>query len=431
MPPELSELDFTAFQALVYEAAGIRLASNKRELLVTRLARRLQALGLTSYRAYYKVLTSGDPLHEEREHFINCITTNKTNFFREPHHFDFVRDELIPRLRARVAQGAPRRLRIWSAACSTGEEPYSLAMVAHRELARDGYAIQIVASDIDTEVLARAHDGVYSGAQLAEVPPELRARYFERAGEQWRARDELRALLELHQVNLIHDNYPFQGPFDAIFLRNVIIYFDRPSQVTLFQRLQRYLEPTSYLFLGHSESLLHTSNAFEPAGRTIYQLRRSRRRSTVGKRRGRATIQRLDTGAMVVSQDALRIDLVVGPSVAVCMFEPKAKLGGVAELPGGTSSEAAQAIDQLVGQLIERGAARPELRAKLVGGGAATSSDRELGARTIELAEAALLRAAIPLASRRVGGNDRLEIQFFTGSGRLLCRAHELAGQRG
>src|SRR4051812_22953230 len=247
----LSETEFTAFQTLVYSAAGIHLAPNKREMLATRLARRLHALGLSDYRAYYKLLMSGDPSGEEREHFINCVTTNKTHFFREPHHFDFVCDRLIPELRARVAAGAPKRLRIWSCACSSGEEPYSLAMVAHKELARDGYMIEIVASDIDTEILARAEAGVYGTGQLAEVPPEQRSRYFTPggpAGRDWQVRDELRAVVQLHHINLIHDAFPFTGPFDAIFIRNVIIYFDRPSQIQLFQRLRGYLTDNGYLF---------------------------------------------------------------------------------------------------------------------------------------------------------------------------------------
>jgi len=399
---------------------------------VTRLARRLQSLGLTSYHAYYKVLTTGDPTREEREHFINCITTNKTHFFREPHHFDFVRDELIPQLRARVAKGAPRRLRLWSAACSTGEEPYSLAMVAHRELAHDGYAIEIVASD--TEVLAHAHEGYYSTDHVAEVPPELRAASFERAGERWRVRAELRSIVKFHQLNLIHDRFPFQGVFDAIFLRNVIIYFDRPSQIALFQRLRGYLGATSYLVLGHSESLLHISDAFVPAGRTIYQPRRAHR-ATAGRRRGRATVTRFAAGGIVVSREALRLDAVVGPSVAACVFDPLAKVGGMAELAAASDREAERAtertIAQLAARLIDLGASRHELRAKLVGGGASDPAERARGERELEVAEACLRRADVPLASKRLGGAERLEIQFFTGSGRLLCRAYETAGLEG
>jgi len=420
----LSEADFAAFQSLVYAAAGIHLTPNKREMLATRLARRLHALGLTNYRAYYNLLMSEDASGEEREHFINSVTTNKTHFFREPHHFDFVRDRVIPELRRRVAAGAPRRLRMWSCACSSGEEPYSLAMIAHRELARDNYAIEIVASDIDTEILACAEAGVYSQTQIAEVPPELRSRYFAEVGRGWQVRDELRALIQLHQVNLIHDAFPFAGTFDAIFIRNVIIYFDRPSQVQLFQRLRSYLADTSYLFLGHSESLLHITEAFVPTGQTVYQPRGAA--SHAPRRRGRTTVTRLPPSSLLVSREPVRIDAIVGPSVGVCMFDAEAKLGGMVQIRG----EAGREADQLIAQLVELGANRGALRAKLVGGGSASPEGRARGAGFIAVAEAALHRADVALTSKRVGGQRSLEIQFFTSSGRLLCRDHESAHRR-
>jgi len=420
----ISELDFAAFQSLAYDAAGISLPANKREMLVTRLARRLQALGLPGYRAYYQLLMSGDPTGDEREHFINCITTNKTDFFREPHHFDFLREHLIPELRARVASGAPRRLRIWSAACSTGEEPYSIAMVAHRELARDGYEIEIVASDIDTAVLARAHDGHYANARIAEIPPEHRLRYLERTGDDWRIRDELRSIVQFHQINLIHDRFPFQGAFDAIFIRNVIIYFDRPSQGALFRRLRSYLADTSYLFLGHSESLLHISDAFMTAGRTTYRPRAARRRATTIKRIATQAIKLPPSGSLA-SEHTVRIDVVVGPGVSACMFDPAAKVGGMVELQAGGDDEPGRSLEQLIAQLVAQGASRGALRAKLVGGGAATPDDRDLAARSVDLAEAFLQRAGIPVAAKRVGGPSRLEVQFFTDSGRLLLRTYE------
>ena len=452
----LSEGDLAAFQRLAYEVAGIHLADNKREMLATRLARRLHALGLPGYRAYYQLLTTGDPTGDEREHFINAITTNKTSFFREPHHFDFLRDQVIPELRERVAAGAPKRLRIWSCACSTGEEPYSIAMIAHRELARDGYAIEIVASDIDTEVLSRAHDGHYTSTQLAEIPADHRSRYFEPGAhvrDPWQVRDELRALLQFHHVNLIHDAFPFSGPFDAIFIRNVIIYFDRPSQGALFRRLRGYLADTSYLFLGHSESLLYITDAFAPAGRTIYRPRvvhRSDAATSVSsaalrhpglpgasagalaRRRGRATITPMPGDGMVASAEALRLDATVGPSVATCAFDPQAKVGGMVQLRSGEPDRAAeQAIRQLAARLVELGASLHALRAKLVGGGGVTPGDRAAGEHLTGIAERVLHAIGIPLASKRVGGHRRLEIQFFTGSGRLLCRDHEPAERAG
>lgn len=418
----LSETDFVAFQSLAYAAAGIHLADNKREMLATRLARRLHALGLTDYRAYYQILTSGDPSGEEREHFINSVTTNKTQFFREPHHFEFLRDQLIPELRARAAAGGPKRLRIWSAACSSGEEPYSIAMIAHRELMRAGFTIEIVASDIDTEMLARAEAGVYSTAQLADVPPELRHAYFAPAGSAWQVRAELRSLIALHRVNLIHDAFPCAGPFDAIFLRNVIIYFDRPSQATLFQRLGGYLAATGYLFVGHSESLSHLTDAFSLAGQTIYRPHGPR---PAARRRGRATVTRLPATRLLVSREPVRIDAVVGPDVGACVFDPHALVGGMAQLGGESARAVEHAIAELAAQLIELGATATALRAKLAGGGGHSPQARELGAQTTLRALAALSHAGIEVTSKRLGGARALEIQFFTSSGRLLCRDHE------
>ena len=418
----LSDTDFVAFQSLVFAAAGIHLADNKREMLATRLGRRVEALGLGDFRAYYQFLMSGDPSGEEREHFINSITINKTQFFREPHHFEFLRDHVIPEVVARAQAGGPRRLRIWSAACSSGEEAYSIAMIAHSELARAGFAIEIVASDIDTEMLARAQAGVYSNAQLADVPPELRPAYFSPAGSSWQVRPELRALVELHRVNLIHDAFPFAGPFDAIFLRNVIIYFDRPSQATLFQRLGSYLAGTGYLFIGHSESLQHLTDAFTPAGQTIYRLRAP---GPARRRRGRATVTRLPANRLLISREPVRIDAIVGPDVGACVFDPLARVGGVAQLGDESARAIEHAIAQLAARLVEAGATGPALRAKLAGGGGATPGDRELGARTAARAEAALAQAGIAITSRRIGGSSALEIQFFTSSGRLLCRDHE------
>lgn len=359
---ELTDADLAAFQKLAFELAGIHIAANKREMLATRLARRLTALGLASYRAYFHYLTGSDPSGDEREHFINCITTNKTGFFREPHHFELLRDQVIPAVRARAAAGGPRRLRIWSCACSTGEEPYSIAMVAHRELARDGFAIEIVASDIDTEVLARAEDAHYTTEQVAQIPADLRLRYVERRPGGWRICDELRGLLALHRVNLIHDAFPFAGPFDAIFVRNVIIYFDRPTQRALVQRLRGYLADTGHLFLGHSESLLHVTDAFVPAGRTVYRPRLAH--ASPPRRRGPATITPLGPACVVASAEPLRIDAIVGPSVAACVFDPEAGVGGLVQLLGGHADDSAaeRELAQLVDRLVELGGARLRLR---------------------------------------------------------------------
>jgi chemotaxis protein methyltransferase CheR len=424
VPRTLSDGDFAMFQSLVHDVAGIYLAPNKRALLTSQLTRRLDALGLLTYRAYYDHLRVADSKGDEREHFINAITINKTDFFREVHHFDFLRQRVIPELRARVAAGAPRRLRIWSAACSSGEEPYSIAMVAHRELAHDGYLIEIVASDIDTAILARAEAGRYRASQVEPVPSKYRSRYLKPDGALWRVSDELRPLVHLHQVNLVGGAFPFQGTFDAIFIRNVIIYFDRVGQTQLFQRLRGYLADTSYLFLGHSESLQYMDDTFTPAGCTIYRPATAVRSQPPRLRRTTA-VTRLDSGGVLASQHPVRIDAVVGPCVNACVYDPEAKVGGMVQFDtaGTGSAPAAAQIAQLIAELEQLGALRERLQAKLVGGGGTTSDDREDGARDVGLAVSELEHAGISIASKRVGGEGCLEIQFFTSSGRLLCRA--------
>lgn len=420
---EPNEADLAAFQKLAYDLAGIHIATQKREMMMSRVGRRLAATGLASYRSYFHYLTSSDAGGDEREQFINCITINKTSFFRESHHFDLLRDQVIPALRARVAVGAPRRLRIWSCACSTGEEPYSIAMIAHRELAREGYAIEIVASDIDTEVLSRAHDAIYSAEQVAEVPPDLRARYLEQVDGGWRVSDELHALVQFHRVDLIHGAYPVSGPFDAIFIRNVIIYFDRDTQRALFRRLRGQLADSGIIFLGHSESLMHITEAFVSAGRTAYRPRVAH--AAHPRRRGPATITPLGPDRVVASAAPIRIDAVVGPSVAACVFDPESGVGGLVQLLSTGDAAAAGAepeVAALIARLVALGASRSALSGKLIGGGGDTAEDVALGAQTMHSAESALRSAGVPLLSQRAGGAHRLEIQFFTSSGRLLCR---------
>lgn len=269
----LSDDEFQLFRSLVYAHAGIALGPHKRHLLHARLSRRLRALGLASFKEYYDYLV--DPAHgDEVVRFVNAITTNKTDFFREAHHFAYLKDRWAVERQAEATRGGSRRLRVWCAASSTGEEPYTIAMVlSEAGLVPPAWDLKILASDIDTDVLSAAREGIYSLDRAAPIPESLLKRYFlRRVGEKTevRARPELRALITFRQVNLVEVPWPFRGPFDVIFCRNTLIYFDRDKQRSILERLVGVLRPGGILFLGHAESIFGLVEGLTHLGNTIY-----------------------------------------------------------------------------------------------------------------------------------------------------------------
>jgi chemotaxis protein methyltransferase CheR len=271
--------EFSAFRELIHREAGISLSEAKEQLVCSRLGKRLRHLKLESFSQYYDYLMNHDPVGEERLQMINCITTNKTDFFRENHHFDFLRDQVIPEIRERALRGRPKRLRIWSAASSTGEEPYSIAMTVREAFGGTaGWDVKILASDIDTAVLHAAEQGVYKQEKLADIPEDLLRRYFLRGKGEWegyfKVKRELREMITFRRVNLI-EPWPFKTRFDAIFCRNVVIYFGRPTQQRLFEQLARVLSAEGYLFVGHSENLYWLSDLLVSLPGTIYRLRQT------------------------------------------------------------------------------------------------------------------------------------------------------------
>jgi chemotaxis protein methyltransferase CheR len=265
----LTQDEFDRIRELVREHTGIALAEGKRQLVYGRLSRRLRALKLTTFSQYIEILERGET--SELEEFINAVTTNLTSFFREPHHFEFLGQELLPALVKR--EGSRRRIRIWCCAASTGEEPYSIAMVVRETQAlQSGWDVKVLATDLDSNVLGHGKWGVYARDRFEAVSPRRIARFFEAVSGEDRlsARDELRDLITFKQLNLMHE-WPMKGPFDAIFCRNVIIYFDKETQRALFERMAALQRPGDFLFLGHSESLYRVSDRYELIGRTIYR----------------------------------------------------------------------------------------------------------------------------------------------------------------
>jgi len=267
---ELTDSEFDRLRELVREYTGISLSDAKRELVYSRLARRLRELKLKSF-AEYCALVEGRPT-EEMQELINAITTNLTAFFRENHHFEQLAAEILPQLERERA--GTRRVRLWSAGCSTGEEPYSMAIVIREALAHlPGWDIKILATDIDSKVVAVATEGVYGAERLRNVTAERARRWLPPiAGrpDHCAASDELKALITFKQLNLFAA-WPMKGPFDVIFCRNVVIYFDRDTQRALFDRMADQQEPGGWLFIGHSENLFNVTRRYRLVGHTVYR----------------------------------------------------------------------------------------------------------------------------------------------------------------
>lgn len=258
--------DFSRVRALIYRQAGISLSESKQEMVYSRLARRLRAKGMNSFEVYLDGLESGrDP--EEWEAFTNALTTNLTSFFREAHHFPIL---------AEHARTAATPFSVWCSASSTGEEPYSIAMTLCETFNTLTPPVTIIATDIDTNVLESAARGIYTLDRLDKMPEARARRFFLRGkGDQAgmvRVRPELRQLISFQPLNLLAASWPIRGPFDAIFCRNVMIYFDKPTQSKILARFVPLMKPQGLLFAGHSENFMYVSELLKLRGKTVYEL---------------------------------------------------------------------------------------------------------------------------------------------------------------
>lgn len=266
-----SDRDFDKVRNLVSQHTGISLSAAKRDMVYSRLARRLRNLGLNDFASYCSLIESSNN-DDELIHFTNAITTNLTSFFREGHHFDYLKNTLLPQLMRSNAD--TRRLRIWSAGCSTGEEPYSIAMTVRSVIPEDsGWDVKILATDLDSNVLATASNGIYDDERIKGIDKTLLKRWFQRRRNNdgmVRVSPQLQSMITFKRLNLMH-GWPMKGPFDLIFCRNVVIYFDKPTQSVLFDRYADLLRHDGHLFLGHSETMFKTSTRFELLGNTIYK----------------------------------------------------------------------------------------------------------------------------------------------------------------
>ncbi|MEI6299898.1 MAG: CheR family methyltransferase [Betaproteobacteria bacterium] len=266
---EFTARDFEQVRKLIYEHAGISLSANKQDMVYSRLSRRLREKGLTRFCDYLQILETADKA--EWQAFTNSLTTNLTSFYREAHHFPILGEHLAQRWRASRAP-----LTVWCCAASTGEEPYTIAMTAIEALKDDAANVRILATDLDTNVLAKADAGVYDMERIEAIAPERAKRFFLRgsggnAGSV-KVRPELRKLITFRQQNLLDAKWPIRGPFDVIMCRNVMIYFDKDTQRQILEKFAPLLKSDGLLFAGHSESFFHSAHLFKLRGKTIYEL---------------------------------------------------------------------------------------------------------------------------------------------------------------
>lgn len=265
----ISKREYDRIRTLLYEESGISLGDHKQSLVVSRLSKRLRELHLDSFEAYYEIVTQ-DGSGGEFTRMLDLLSTNKTDFFREPKHFEFLRDRILPTLESE------RRIRIWSSACSTGEEPYTIAMTLYegvKDPARWDFGV--LATDISTRVLAHAAAGLYAEERIRAVPQDVARRHFlkgkGKSAGLVKVKPHLSKIIRFRRLNLMSDAFPVKSPLDLILCRNVMIYFDRSTQERLVNKFHRHLKPGGHLFIGHSESLQWVNHPFKTVAPTIYR----------------------------------------------------------------------------------------------------------------------------------------------------------------
>jgi chemotaxis protein methyltransferase CheR len=266
----LQDGEFNLIKEIIHKESGIHLSEMKKALVQSRVMKRLRELKIWNYEDYCDYLANN--YDAEIVNLINCITTNKTDFFREPRHFDFLKQTALPEFE----RAGKRHIKIWSAGCSIGAEPYTIAISVQEHFrGRTAPDIKILATDIDTQVLRKAESGIYTAYEVENIDIEILKRYFMRGtGENdglFKIKDPPKKVITFRRLNLLDDEYPMRGAFDVIFCRNVIIYFDTDSRKRLFEKFHGYLNKDGYLIMGHSETLTGLTNRFRFIGNTIYR----------------------------------------------------------------------------------------------------------------------------------------------------------------
>jgi chemotaxis protein methyltransferase CheR len=274
-PIDLTDREFQLFRSLIFEKSGITLNDGKKELVRTRLGSKLRKGGFGSFKDYYNHVLD-DRTGEELVTLLDAISTNLTSFFREINHFHYLRNHIIPEIMERKKNDSDKEIRGWSAGCSSGEEPYSLAFTLADILRGErGWDVKLLATDISTKVLGRAARGVYTEEQGKTVPKDMASRFLDKMVDDgdrlYKVRPEIKSLIQFKRFNLMTPSFPFRRGFDFIFCRNVMIYFDKPTQQTLVNKFYGSLSEGGYLMIGHSESLTGVQHRFKYMQPTIYK----------------------------------------------------------------------------------------------------------------------------------------------------------------
>ncbi|MHB8841869.1 MAG: CheR family methyltransferase [Candidatus Aquicultor sp.] len=272
----ISDAEFELLRSLIKELTGINLSDQKKMLVVSRLSKRLRSLGLTSFAGYYKYVTEDIKGCEEIDHLINRMTTNKTDFYRESHHFDFMQKTALPHIYGEGRKHSELNLRVWSAGCSSGEEPYTIAITLKEFFQnKPGWDVKILATDLDTEMLDKSKAGIYKQEIVSPISNEYLRTYFKKGvGENeglFMAKDTLKGMIVFRRHNLVYDSLPTKRQFDIVFCRNVIIYFDEKTKIKVINQFYNALKEGGYLFLGHSESPVGCESKFKLLGNSLYR----------------------------------------------------------------------------------------------------------------------------------------------------------------
>ncbi len=462
LAPDISDKEFDAFRELIFREAGISLGDAKKTLVVSRLAKRLRLHKLENYQQYLDYLKNRDANGSELQEMVNCLTTNKTDFFREPHHFDFLKKQIIPAIEQHALHGQPKQLRIWSAACSTGEEPYTAAMTVLEGITnRYGWKIEILATDINTEVLKHARTGIYDLDRIDGLDPSIVRKYFLRGTGKFKGKcqvvSDVRNLVTFRQLNFMDTRWPIDGTFDLIFCRNVLIYFNAQTQQTLLPRLIQRMNPGGYLMLGHSENLPWLNDTLVALGNTMHQLpgqRSARKAGSLANGSNRLTqtpsIQggqdhqdsvepdprerhELISGKVLATNKHVFIATTLGSCVAACIYDPVAKVGGMNHfmLPANEQNEKVcarygnHAMEMLIQKVIKLGGEKSRLKAKVFGGArVAIPSERKpsVGAANSKFVRDYLKSHGIPLEAEKLDSEHPLRIMFVPTTGQVLLK---------
>jgi chemotaxis protein methyltransferase CheR len=436
----MSDKTFARFSKFIHTEIGIKMPDAKKTMLQARLQKRLWKLGLTSFDEYCDYLFSSEGMENELAHMIDVVTTNKTEFFREPKHFEYLVQQVLPNLIER--KGLRDTFMVWCAGCSTGEEVYSLAMVLN-EFAEQTYGFHffILGTDISTKVLEQAQDGIYEEERIESIPKSLRKKYLLKSRDLDRQLvriiPELRTFVRFRRLNFMDRNFGLREPMDIIFCRNVIIYFDRVTQEGVLNRICRHLNPGGYLFTGHSETLNGMDLPLLPVSHTVYQ------RTMITDHQTQLPVIYLKPAELCISDRPAIVRTVLGSCLAVTMYNRRLGVSAVchALLPQPDKKEPAShketseklkyvtsVIPEMLTKMRDYGIKLDEIEVKIFGGAdmlstqPASDKNRPVGKLNVEMAFKLIKTEGLQVKTSDVGGSFGRKIFFYTHTGEVLLK---------